>query len=181
MKKSIQIIGILALALVTIFACKKDEEPQKTERFSINMQLATKGSSSENAIIIGTKAELKEALKTPGEPVYVKKVSVANNVFAPVVGPVKDPANLCWEEINAYVDAHRAEWQATANQNCQTVLVCVTCPNAGGGLYVMYAIKPNSPKCVVYEQFEMQYSLATFNFSDKELESEAVANYVRRK
>lgn len=102
-------------------------------------------------------------------------------MFVPVVGPVKDPNSLCWDEINAYVNAHRAEWQAAANQNCQTVLVCVTCPNAGGGLYVMYAFKPNSPKCAVYEQFEMQYSLAAFNFGDNELESEAVASFVKRR
>ncbi|WP_113638855.1 hypothetical protein [Nubsella zeaxanthinifaciens] len=181
MKKSIQIIGMLAITLVTFFACKKNEvEPQKEDRFSVNMQVAIKG-GEENAVIIGTKAELKAALTEKEKTVYLKKVSINNNVFIPIVGPVKDPNGLCWDEINAYVDAHRAEWQATANQNCQTILVCVTCPNSGGGLYIMYAFKPTSPKCMVYEQFEMQYSLAAFNFGDNELESEAIANFIKRR
>lgn len=182
MKKSIKIIGTLAITLVTIFACKKSgEEPQKEERFSVNMQVATKGTSGENAILIGTKTELKAALNGKEDAIYLKKVSTASNVFIPIVGPIKNPNDLCWDEINAYVNAHKAEWQATANQNCQTVLVCVTCPNAGGGLYVMYAIKPNSPKCTIYEQLEMQFNLAAFNFGDNELESEAVASFVKRR
>lgn len=182
MKKSIKIIGTLAIALVTIFACKKtEEEPQKEERFSVNMQVAAGRGNAENAILIGTKAELKAALTEKEKTVYLKKVSTGNNVFAPVVGPVKEPIDLCWDEINAYVNAHRAEWQAIANQTCKPFLVCVTCPNAGGGLYVMYAIQPNSANCVVLEQFEAQFSLAAFNFGDNELESEAVASFVKGK
>jgi len=183
MKKHIHIIGILALALVTIFACKKDGEDIKKEdeRFSVAIKVAAGKESTENAILIGTKAALKVALTTKGEPVMIKKVANKNNVFIPIgdddVEPV-DPSEACWDEINAYAAARRNEWQALANQTCTTVIRCITCPNAGGGLFVMYAIAPNSIKCAVLD-FESAYSLAKFNFNDNELEGEAVASVIR--
>ncbi len=180
MKKSIQIIGVLALALVTIFACKKDSEDiQKEERFSVALKVAGEKGTIENAILIGTKAELKTALSAKAKPVMLKKISSSNNVFVPVddVKPV-DPSEGCWAEITAYASAHMAEWQQLANQTCTTVLRCLTCPNAGGGLYVMYAIEPNSINCTVLE-FEMQHALVKFNFNDNELEGEAVASVIR--
>lgn len=181
MKKSIQIIGVLALALVTIFACKKDsEEIEKEERFSVALKVAGEKGTIENAILIGTKAELKSALSAKAKPVLLKKVSAKNNVFVPVDDDVKpvDPSEACWSEITTYASAHMAEWQQLANQTCTTVLRCLTCPNAGGGLFVMYAIEPNSIGCTVLE-FEMQHALVKFNFNDNELDSEAVASVIR--
>ena len=58
------------------------------------------------------------------------------------------------------------------------VIRCITCPNAGGGLFVMYAIEPNSVKCNVLE-FETMYNLVNFNYGETELEGEAVANLIK--
>ncbi|TKC10450.1 hypothetical protein FA048_09705 [Pedobacter polaris] len=184
MKKFIQIIGLLSIALVTLFACKKNEvEVKKEDRFSVGLQAAT-ARGSENAILIGTKAELKAALTAKEGPVYLKKVATANNVFIPIKGEGPGPLNPsepCWDEIEAYVSAHLAEWQLAANQTCSNVTVCLTCPNAGGGLYVMYVIKPTSPKCNLLEAFEAQFSLAAFDFGNDQLESEAVAAHIKAK
>lgn len=182
MKKHMHIIGILALALVTIFACKKDGEEVKKEddRFSVAIKVAAGKESTENAILIGNKAALKAALSKKGAPVMIKKVANKNNVFIPVNDDVKpvDPSEACWSEITAYAAAHRNEWQALANQTCTTVIRCITCPNAGGGLFVMYAIEPNSINCAAID-FETAYALAKFNFNDSELEGEAVASVIR--
>lgn len=183
MKNSIKIIGTLALALVTLFACKKNEEEiKKEDQFSVAMKIATQRGVTENAIVIGTKAELKAALTQNEGPVYLKKVATNNHVFAPVVGPLPaDPGKNCWDEINAYYQANIAQWQQTANETCTNVMVCLTCPNAGGGLYVMYIIKPNNFKCNMAEAFEAQFSLAAFNFGNNDLESEAVAAHIKSK
>lgn len=185
MKKSIKIIGIFALALVTLFACKKDgEEIQKDERFSVAMKVATARGGSEAAILIGSKDELKTALTKNEGKVYLKKVSEKNNVFIPVVGdpvgPVDpvNPIDLCWDEIDAYYDANVGTWREQANATCKDVIVCLTCPNAGAGLYVLYVIKPNSPKCMVMDSFEAQFSLVAFNYN--ELDSEAVGNLIKK-
>ncbi|MNK09094.1 hypothetical protein D3C87_270440 [compost metagenome] len=181
MKKSIQIIGVLALALVTIFACKKDgEELEKEERFSVGIKVASEKGGTENAILIGSKADLKAALTPKAKPVFLKKVSSSNNVFVPVLDDVTpvNPGEACWAEVTAYAAAHMAEWQQMANQTCTTVLRCITCPNAGGGLFVMYAIAPNSINCTVLE-LEMQHNFVKFNFNDNELNGEAVASVIR--
>ena len=74
MKKSIKIIGIFALALVTLFACKKNgEETQKDERFAVAMKVAMPRGGTEAAILIGSKEELKTALTKNGGKVYLKK------------------------------------------------------------------------------------------------------------
>ncbi|WP_293302178.1 hypothetical protein [Pedobacter sp. UBA4863] len=188
MKKSIKIIAVLAIALVTLFACKKDkEEVRKEERFSVGMKVATARGGTEAAILIGTKAELKAALTQKDGKVYLKKVSEKNNVFVPVVdgtvGPVDPvkPIDLCWKEIDAYYEANVGTWREQANQNCKDVVVCLTCPNAGVGLFVLYVIKPNSPKCLVLDAFEAQFSLSAFNFNNNQLDSEAVANIIKEK
>ncbi|TCC91653.1 hypothetical protein EZ428_07790 [Pedobacter frigiditerrae] len=184
MEKFIKITSLLSLALVTFFACKKDvTEVKQEDRFSVDLKVAS-AKGSENAVIIGTKAELKAALTASEKPIFLKKIATANNVFIPIEdeGPDPvDPGQLCWDEINAYYNAHIAGWQQAANQNCTNVMVCLTCPNAGGGLYVMYVIRPTSPKCNVLEAFEAQFSLAAFNFGNGELESEAVATHIKRK
>lgn len=182
MKKFIKITSLLSIALVTLFACKKNESEVKQEdRFSVALKVAS-ARSSENAVIIGTKAELKAALTGNEKPIFLKKIATANNVFIPIEGdgpdPV-DPGQLCWDEINAYYNAHIAGWRQTANQTCTNVMVCLTCPNAGGGLYVMYVIRSTSPKCNILEAFEAQFSLAAFNFGNGSLESEAVAAHIK--
>lgn len=187
MKKSIKIIGIFSLALVTLFACKKDsEEIKKEERFSVAMKIGTARGGSEDAILIGSKAELKAALTKSEGKVYLKKVSEKNNVFVPVVdgtvGPVDpvNPIDLCWNEIDAYYNAHVGTWKDQANQTCKDVVVCLTCPNAGVGLYVLYVIKPTSIKCTVMDSFEAQFSLVAFNYNNNQLDSEAVANHIKK-
>ncbi|WP_199141030.1 hypothetical protein [Pedobacter sp. ASV12] len=182
MKKFIQITGILTIAVVTFFSCKKEKTEQKEEeRFSVAMKVVT-AQTTENAVIIGTKAELKAALAAKEGPVYLKKIAKTNNLFIPIVGEGSGPSNPmlpCNQEIDAYVNAHQAEWQQQANQTCTTVMVCVTCPNAGGGLYVMYIIKPTSPRCAIALPFEQQFKLAAFNFGNDQLESEAVASFIK--
>jgi hypothetical protein len=184
MKKFIKVTSILTIAAITFFACKKEAAEQKKEgQLSVAMKIVT-GKSTENAVIIGTKAELKAALMGKEGPVYLKKIAKANNVFIPIVGegpdPV-DPSEPCWDEIDAYFSEHIAGWQQAANQSCTNVMICLTCPNAGGGLYVMYVIRPNSPKCAIATSLEAQFSLAAFDFGDDQLEGEAVAAYIRNK
>lgn len=186
MKKFIQITGILTITAISFFACKKEtaeQEQQKEEQFSVAMKVATE-KSTENAIVIGTKAELKAALAEKEGAVYLKKVAKANNLFIPIVGEGTGPVNPilpCEDEITAYVNAHKAEWQQQANQTCTNVMVCVTCPNAGGGLFVMYIIKPTSPRCAIALPFEEQFKLAAFNFGNNQWESEAVAAFIKNK
>jgi len=184
MKNFIKIIGLASVILVGIFACKKDEVVvKKEERFSIDINLATDRGTT-NAIIIGTKAELKTSLMGKDGAIYLKKVSSSNNVFVPIddQGPMPgDPMKACHDEISAYYAANIDAWQQVANQNCRNFMACITCPNAGGGLYVMYLIKPNSPKCTILEAFEAQFNLAAFKFTDGELESEAVAAHIKNK
>lgn len=182
MKKFIKIISLLSIALVTLFACKKDvAELKQEDRFSVGLNVAS-AKGSENAVIVGTKAELKAALTANEKPIFLKKIATANNVFIPIddEGPDPvDPGQLCWDEINAYYNAHIAGWRQTANQTCTNVMVCLTCPNAGGGLYVMYVIRPTSPKCNMLEAFEAQFTLAAFNFGNGQLEGEAVAAHIK--
>jgi len=182
MKKFIQITSILTIVLVTLFSCKKEEvEQKKEEQFSIAMKVVN-GKSTENAIVIGNKEELKAALTGKEGPIYFKKAAKANNVFIPIVGEGTGPVNPslpCQDEINAYYSEHIAEWQQAANQSCTTFMICLTCPNANGGLYVTYVIKPNSPRCTIATSFEAQFNLAAFDFGDDQLDSEAVAAHIK--
>lgn len=114
MKKSIQMIGAIVIALTVIFACKKNnDEPQKEERFCVAIKVAGDRGTTENAILVGNKAELKTTLSKKGEPVLIKKVSTKNNVFVPVLDDIKpvDPTTACWTEITTYANEHKAEWQ----------------------------------------------------------------------
>ncbi|RKD14443.1 hypothetical protein BCY91_08190 [Pelobium manganitolerans] len=61
-----------------------------------------------------------------------------------------------------------------------TVYVCLTCPNAGGGLYVLYAIKPNSIKCAEVAYAEMP-AFKLFTYGKTQYDSEAVSAYIRGK
>ncbi len=182
MKKSIQIIGVLAVVLITLFGCKKKEvEIQKEERFSIAIKLANKQGGLDNAIMIGTEVELKAALAAKEKTVQLKKISKLNNVFLPVVGPTQepvDPVAACWDEINAFVAEHKAEWQAIANANCITVYVCVPCPNVGLGLSPLMYTEPTSIKC-----FPRPFAslAASFKYSDDELDGEPVASFINAK
>ena len=185
MKKSIQIIGVVAVMLVTLFACKKNEpEVKKEEIFSVAIQVGTKA-GSENAILIGTKEELKAALTQISRRVSLKRVSDKNNVFRPVVGAEPgdpaDPNKPCWDEIDAIIAANMAEWQAIANANCMPFGICVPCPNAGIGVSPLVVIQPNSRKCNPLPTFELQYALISFPFGDGDLNGEAVAMHINPK
>lgn len=182
MKKSIQIIGVLAVVLVTLFGCKKKEvEIQKEERFSVSINMVTK-EGSQNAIMIGTKAELKAALTEENKRVMLKRVSVKNNVFLPVVGPSPvepvDQIQLCWDEIDATIAANKGTWQELANQTCQPAMYCLGCPNVGLGLQALYPVYPTSIKCNVVP---FESLLASFKYSNDELDGEAVASFINPK
>ncbi len=183
MKKSIQIIGVLAVMLVTLFACKKNEtEVKKEERFSVAINMVTK-EGSQNAIMIGTKAELQAALAEGDKRTILKRVSLKNNVYTPVVGPVEpiDQNKLCWDEIDATIAANSTAWQNAVNQTCKPAMYCLGCPNVGLGLNVLYAVNPTSIKCFVLPNFEAQYSLLSFPFGDGDLDGDAVAVHINPK
>jgi hypothetical protein len=184
MKNFIKIVGIATITVVSLFACKKETADQnKEEQFSAALTVVT-GKSTESGIVIGTNAELKRALSHKEGPIYLRKVAKANNVFIPIVGEGPGPLNPslpCWDEIEAYASEHQAEWQQAANASCRTIMICLTCPNAGGNLYVTYIIKPNSPRCTIATAFEAQFNLAAFDFGNDELESEAVAAHIKNK
>ena len=184
MKKSIQIIGVLAVVLVTLFGCKKkDVEVQKEERFSMAINMVTKA-GNQNAIMIGTKAELKAALTEGKKRVLLKRVSERNNVYLPVVGqpPVDptpaDPTQLCWDEIEATIAANIVAWQQSANQTCKPAMYCLGCPNVGLGLQALYPVTPN---CGTLPDFEANYGLLSFKYSNDELDSDAVAMLINPK
>lgn len=191
MKNSIKTIGALVFILFTILACKKTEDPikvkEKEQKYSVSMKVSSTKGDAEDAIIIGTKAELEKALSEKSGSVYLKKIAKNNNVFAPVTGTVTDdpkpvdPTMLCWKEIDAYYNANIAIWQQAANQTCENVYVCITCPNTGLGLFVFYSISPNSVKCATATDAAVNFSLSKFNFNDSELESESVSNHIKSK
>lgn len=140
--------------------------------FFVALQLELGRGKSEKAILVGSDLELKSALSKDSH-VFLKKAAIQNNVFVPVVGPVEpiDPTKACWDEIRNYYNAHLPQWQQQANQTCKDVYICLTCPNSGGGLFVLYVIKPNSPKCNI---LEAQYNFSKFNFSDRDYDSDEV-------
>ncbi|TZF84703.1 hypothetical protein FW774_06890 [Pedobacter sp. BS3] len=186
MKNSTKIIGALAVILSITFACKKDKQDvqseEKEQKFSAPIQMAAKG-ESENAIIIGTNTELEAAFSGKQDVVYLKKAASKNNLFVPVtgtVGPVDpvNPSELCWDEIHNYYSAHIDSWLSIANQTCKPLPVCITCPNAGGGLYVLYIIKPTSPRCNISEATAVLYNFSKFNFTANQYESESVSSYI---
>lgn len=190
MKKSIKIIGALAVILSVTFACKKSNDDvrvdQKNQKFSVDMKVASFEGESENAILVGTNAELEAALNGKQEITYIKRATEKNNLFIPVTGTVTpvDPVNpmeLCWDEINNYYANHIEGWQNTANQTCKPVMICITCPKSGGGLYVLYVIKPTSPKCNISEAVSVMYDFNKFGFNVKDYESESVSAYIHGK
>lgn len=187
MKTSTKIIASLALALTVLFACKKDTgvvaQPEE-QTLAMNVQLSTARGATENAIVVGNKAELDAAFNTNKDYVIITKAAEKNNIFIPTTGttgPVEpvDLYKLCWDEINAYVNANKPSWQAQANANCQTVYACVTCPNVGYGLFVMYAIKPNPIKCATVLAASAYYS--KFDFKPGDYNSESVSAYITKK
>ncbi|SFG65626.1 hypothetical protein [Pedobacter insulae] len=166
MKNSIKIFGSLAIIVSVLFACKKSNDEikaaEKPQKFSVAIQMANTRDKVESGIVVGTKAELDKAFSETNTIVYLKKDATKANLFIPdtgTTGPVDpvDPSALCWDEINSYYDAHIAGWLAIANQTCKPYLVCITCPNAGGGLYVMYMIKPTSFRCATIEPVSASY------------------------
>lgn len=190
MKTKITKIGTLALMLLAVFACeKKDVElaEAKEQKFAVVTYLEDQKGSLEKAIIVGTKAELEASLMKEEAP-RLKKMSAKVNLLIPTgvvapVGPTPDPYDpytACWDEIEAYYDAHIAEWQALADATCQVVSRCLTCPQAGVGLFVMYAIQPNPRRCseAVAHTIEERYHLNSFNFEEEDYDSEALIEFI---
>ncbi|MBL1408442.1 hypothetical protein [Sphingobacterium faecale] len=181
MKNFIKPLGLIALVLVALFSCdKKDSVPveeQKEQMYAVNFQL--EGAASSKGVLVGTKPELEKALKQSDGPLVVKKVSKSNNVFEPVVGTTNPSFDQCWTEIHNYYEAHYAEWLQTANQNCKKVMICLTCPEAGEGLFVLYEIKPTAPKCLEAVLADVVFS--PFNFGKGQYESGEVGKFIDSK
>ncbi len=178
MKNTIKTLALVALVLVGLSSCDKKEnalnEEQKEQMYAVSFQL--EGAASSKAVLVGTKPELEKALKESDEPLVVKKISNSNNVFEPVVGPTKPSFEKCWGEIHNYYEAHYSGWLQTANETCKSVMVCLTCPEAGAGLYVLYEIKPTSPKCI--KVVMASTSLMKFDFGKGQYESGEVNKFI---
>ncbi len=191
MKNSTKIIGALAVILSITFGCKKEKEVklETKEQFSVTMQKAAFKGENENAIVVGSKADLEKIFSGKMDRVFLKKASEKNNLFLPVIGtgttgPVDpvNPKDFCWDEINAYYAEHIQMWQAIANETCKPYVTCITCPNSGGGLYVMYSIKPNSKNCMIYEQAAaVMYNFTPFNIPSNQYDTEAVSLLINPK
>jgi len=195
MKKQIATIGTLAFLLLMSFGCEKKElatveaEETKVEKFAVVTHVEDLKGNLEKAIIVGTKAELQKSLMGD-RPATLKKGSERANILIPsVVGPVGpvgpvdpvDPHAACWDEIMAYHDAHIAEWKALANQTCEVLWRCITCPNAGGGLFMAFYIHPTNPRCNLMEavKLEEKFTLNPFNFDEDDYESDQVLEFIR--
>ncbi|HRO83696.1 MAG TPA: hypothetical protein PK110_02625 [Niabella sp.] len=183
MKKSITISSIIILLVIGILSCQKqeipvNEETVSTQQFAGKSLFVNEKGESEGAIIVGSNDELKAAFDNK-EGYMVRKASQSNNIFLPV-GPVTpaDPFKGCWKEIKDYYNAHYSTWLAQANATCRDVLVCLTCPNAGGGLYVLYVIKPTSIKCK--EALAAWESIKEFNIRKANYDSPEVADFIRK-
>lgn len=195
MKKSIRQIGISAIAaLMTFASCEKQtsvmEITEQDARYSVEIEVVSAKGIREKGIVIGTKPELDAAFNSKIEKITLKKASKSNNVFVPVRGPVVDPVGpvdpvdpmaLCWAEIDNYYDAHYEEWLNVANQHCQPVGVCLTCPNAGVGLFVMYQIKPTARKCFPLVAASWAEKQKLFDFDENQYDSDQVAHYIQGK
>lgn len=194
MKKQIAKIGTLAVLLLMSFGCEKKElmnveaADPKEEMFAVVTYVEDQKGNLEKAIIVGTKEELQKSLMGEG-PTMLKKGADRARILLPSVGPVGpvgpvepvDPHQACWDEIMAYHAAHIDEWQAMANQTCQVIWRCLTCPNSGGGLFMAFYIHPTNLRCNMVEavKLEEKFVLNPFNFDEDEYESDQVLEFIR--
>lgn len=180
-------IGVPALLLLSLGACKKqhDAQPQtQTKKFAVAIQMESQRTEPQKAILIGSKSELEAAAKNKKE-VKIIRVSDKNPVFmiAPKTGDTKpvdpvDPSAPCMEEIHAYYEAHYQEWLNQANTHCRDIPVCLSCPKANFGLSVLYVIQPSSPKCYVM-QAELHITMTPFNFGEDDYDGPKVADFIQ--
>ena len=186
MKKFIKIGSILTLALMFgLTSCKKEnnvkpDQEQKEQMFAVKIQVNSPTGENEIAIVIGTKKELGSAFNGD-KGMMLRKAARKNNVFVldtKPVGPVADPFKPCWDEINQYRDAHWAGWLAEANTTCKTQLHCITCPESGGGLFVMFEVKPTSIKCV--KMVEALHQMVAFDFGQNVYDTPEVYEYIQK-
>ena len=192
MKNTMKMLGMLALVVLSLAACRKKEDakpqPQTTKQFAMAIQMQSQKSEPQKAILIGSKAELEAAAQNK-EGVRVMRVSDRNPLFRIYVPPVTgdpnkpdpyNPETACWKEIHAYYEAHYGEWLAQANANCRDVYVCLSCPKTNFGLNVLYYIQPNSPKCLVMEEEQHIVQMRPFDFGEEDYDTETVAAYIQR-
>lgn len=169
MKNSIKRIGVAAIIMMfSLVSCDKDDdsvkpvEPEKM--FAIDIEVTSPSGMPEKGIVIGTKPELEKVVSKKNKAQVMRKESRMNNIFVPnpndPVEPV-DPTDECWDEIEAYYDSHIQEWQFQANETCTDITRCLTCPEAGVGLFVLYVIEPTSIDCNI---LEVEYLLEALNF-----------------
>lgn len=184
MKKFIKIGSILTLSLMFgLISCKKENvkpDADQKELYSVKIQSVSPDGRPEKGIVIGSKEELSKAFSGDKE-ILLKKAARKNNIYTlnpDPVGPVTDPFKPCWDEIYAYRDANWDSWLAQANASCQTLHPCVTCPESGGGLFVMFIVKPTSIKCI--EAATMHYELAKFKYGEEEYDSPEVYEFIQK-
>ena len=166
-------------------SCKKENNvkpdiDQKEQLFAVQIQVNSPSGKDEKAIVIGTKKELGSAF-TGERGMVLQRASKKNNVFVldpKPVGPDVDPFKPCWDEINQYRDSHWAEWLAVANSTCKTQLHCITCPESGGGLFVMFEVKPTSIKCVKME--EALHQMVQFDFGQNVYDTPEVYEFIQK-
>ncbi len=184
MKTSTKFIGALLITMSTFFACEKSEVKKEAEeqKYSVALNVVGLKGEVEKGILVGAKAELEKALTADGA-VAISKASKANQLFIPPIGdtPPADPWVLCKSEIDAYYAEHIAQWQAQANSTCKDVIVCLTCPNANGGLFVLYVIKPNSIRCTtLVADAAIRFGFSKFDFGVGDYEGTGVSSYIRK-
>lgn len=185
MKKFIKIGSILTFALmIGLISCKKEknvkpDKDQKEQLFAVKIQSTSNEGTQEKGIVIGTKEELGKAFNGD-KGILLKKAARKNNVFvlAPEpVGPVTDPFQACWDEIYSYRDAHWDSWLAQANASCQVLHPCITCPEAGIGLFVTFIVKPTSIKCV---EAKLELAMVKFDFGENVYDTPEVYEYIQK-
>lgn len=191
MKNSFTKIGILAVVIMfTLTSCDKDDtepiEPvQDKEMFAMGIEVRSDTGLMEKGILVGTEPELKKAIQGNEGEIYLTKESQANNIYIPnpdVGVSGDDTTDDCWNEITSYYNNNYNIWLQKANEYCKDVSICLTCPEAGGGLYVLYVIEPNSINCITDEEldFSLAYALKPFPYDPGDYESEEVSMYIKR-
>lgn len=183
MKKLTNQLLVLFFVMAMI-GCNKTEvltvkNPEKLDTYSVPV-LQFDGKDKSNGILVGSKKELLEIIKTDGFSL-VKSASNVNKVFIPGGTGVKeprdpsDPSTNCWNEINAAYQAIYPEALAVANSRCEDVFICVGCPS--GGLWAIMVVSPTSIKCI--EVFEADAQISVFNSSGG-FDGKDVAEYINR-
>lgn len=190
MKNSIKRIGAAAIIMMfSLVSCDKDDDPVKPveaeKMFAIDIEITSQTGMAEKGIVIGTKDELEKVVSVKNQAQVMRKESRMNNIFVPnpddSVGPPEpDPMEECWDEINTYYEMHLQEWQYQANENCIDVMRCLTCPEAGNGVFALYVIEPTSLDCTILDPYHLldKLNLRLFPYDPIDYETEEMIRFI---